>query len=1137
MTKRKQPYEFDVSISVAGEERPLAKSLAELLRAKGLSVFYDEYYKARLWGKDEREFEKIYGPLSRFVAPFVSKHYVRKKWTRFEFDTALREEATRDSESILPIRVDDSRLPGLHDGRFYLSVKDNTIAEIAACIFEKSRPATRSSVIEATSGTARRMTRTVAILSSDAKRALGVIVVSKLPLPLGFYASLFPDIDWKTHCRILKKYKLIGATTSQLTPSRNAVKAIRSDNLEWQLVSELWSKRLEELREHYDIAMYLAVHYASERRWDEAVVVLADVANNGLYGGTNESYYDFLQKFSLEKVLRGLKPLSRIKLYHALAICAAHNGDFPEALNWFANVRRESTRARDKHWIGQYYLNSGVALDLSGDSKRATKAFEKAIEHGKKYDEPSIVGRSLGNLAQIKMRQDEPDAAIDLMRQSTAWKRKAGDPVGCATSVAQLGSIEANRGNLQLALKHFSEAEALFAEQGMTYEQAKTAFIIGNVYVDLGQHGNALKAYRRAHRLANDEDCLELRLLAFQGIGKANHLLGRFEEIEREFQELLNAPSTKGHSPSQLTAYHGLGLAQMFLGRHEVGRTNLKRALYLARKYNEPQWAVKALVGMAGTIEDGALRMAAGAALARLAAVETRRQWWPAAARLWNLAGDSFARDSRLIEAEQAFCSATQCYRNSKDAPETIIASFFKLYAWRWQCQFYDRALETLEQAESVAAIHEADGELLKVIDERGLALQKLGRLDEAISLHERAVRLAHEKQLPTQLRISLNNQGQALRRLRRYDDAFIAFDQAEDLARQADEYAAALGTMINHGLALEEHGNAPGASSLLRKARDEAKRRGLLAEYATSLEALGNLAWRRSRLDDAEKLYRQALGVAKGHNMPAIGAEIAVNLASLLATSRKPKPALRLLEKAQSYFAQMNEPYVCHEKLAALYQTTGNNEAAKAHWELARDFALAMGNKDYVAICSSNLAGLYFETKDYAAAEKDLETAIANEADIKLQVPLLTQLLRVQLAQNNEAKAQPLFQQINEVANAHNLHEVIVDVHVHAADFDWRGDKESKLAALKAYLVALVETLAHLGERASHGLVRHIVSKLRDPSHAPSESDFDSLLDDLRKVLPHPTKGKEQLTRMLMWPFETARRLLPPIGNEARLH
>ena len=43
---------YDVTISFAGEDRPVAERLASLLVTKGLNVFYDEYERANLWGKD-----------------------------------------------------------------------------------------------------------------------------------------------------------------------------------------------------------------------------------------------------------------------------------------------------------------------------------------------------------------------------------------------------------------------------------------------------------------------------------------------------------------------------------------------------------------------------------------------------------------------------------------------------------------------------------------------------------------------------------------------------------------------------------------------------------------------------------------------------------------------------------------------------------------------------------------------------------------------------------------------------------------------------------------------------------------------------------------------------------------------------
>ena len=42
---------YDIAISFAGEDRPIAERLASLLVTQGLNVFYDAYEQPNLWGK------------------------------------------------------------------------------------------------------------------------------------------------------------------------------------------------------------------------------------------------------------------------------------------------------------------------------------------------------------------------------------------------------------------------------------------------------------------------------------------------------------------------------------------------------------------------------------------------------------------------------------------------------------------------------------------------------------------------------------------------------------------------------------------------------------------------------------------------------------------------------------------------------------------------------------------------------------------------------------------------------------------------------------------------------------------------------------------------------------------------------
>jgi hypothetical protein len=48
----KGDLKYDVALSFAGEDRQIAARLAKLLKGRDISVFYDKYEQANLWGKD-----------------------------------------------------------------------------------------------------------------------------------------------------------------------------------------------------------------------------------------------------------------------------------------------------------------------------------------------------------------------------------------------------------------------------------------------------------------------------------------------------------------------------------------------------------------------------------------------------------------------------------------------------------------------------------------------------------------------------------------------------------------------------------------------------------------------------------------------------------------------------------------------------------------------------------------------------------------------------------------------------------------------------------------------------------------------------------------------------------------------------
>lgn len=132
------PSNFDVAISFAGTERELAERLAEILRAAGISVFYDNFYPEHLWGKNLTAFlDEIYRKRAKFCVVFVSTKYKERNWTIHELRSAQAKALEQKGrEYILPVKVDDTELDGLPPNVGYIGISVG-IEKIAELLIKK----------------------------------------------------------------------------------------------------------------------------------------------------------------------------------------------------------------------------------------------------------------------------------------------------------------------------------------------------------------------------------------------------------------------------------------------------------------------------------------------------------------------------------------------------------------------------------------------------------------------------------------------------------------------------------------------------------------------------------------------------------------------------------------------------------------------------------------------------------------------------------------------------------------------------------------------------------------------------------------------------------------------------------------
>lgn len=123
--KKNEEKDYDIAISYASQQRYYVETVAELLKNKGVKVFYAPFEEIDMWGRDiEKYLYDTYFSKAKTCLMFISKEYKASKWCEIESQMAFARQE-KQGLYILPVRFDDTMLPGLNSSLLFLNVASN----------------------------------------------------------------------------------------------------------------------------------------------------------------------------------------------------------------------------------------------------------------------------------------------------------------------------------------------------------------------------------------------------------------------------------------------------------------------------------------------------------------------------------------------------------------------------------------------------------------------------------------------------------------------------------------------------------------------------------------------------------------------------------------------------------------------------------------------------------------------------------------------------------------------------------------------------------------------------------------------------------------------------------------------------
>ena len=130
--------QYEVALSFAGEEREYVENVARALHSRGIKVFYDDFEQVRLWGTNlVEELHDVFENRADLAVMFISENYIEKAWPTHERRSILSRSIQEKCAYVLPVRFDDTPVPGLLTSISYVRAKKYTPAGLAVIIAEK----------------------------------------------------------------------------------------------------------------------------------------------------------------------------------------------------------------------------------------------------------------------------------------------------------------------------------------------------------------------------------------------------------------------------------------------------------------------------------------------------------------------------------------------------------------------------------------------------------------------------------------------------------------------------------------------------------------------------------------------------------------------------------------------------------------------------------------------------------------------------------------------------------------------------------------------------------------------------------------------------------------------------------------
>jgi tetratricopeptide (TPR) repeat protein/transcriptional regulator with XRE-family HTH domain len=330
-----------------------------------------------------------------------------------------------------------------------------------------------------------------------------------------------------------------------------------------------------------------------------------DAARRGL-----EGLYD---QHLLAEPAPGRYQLHDLLREHARVLAAADNpAESDEAACRLLDYYVHTAVAAGRHfvpWAGAYrrpppgrppaHAPDVSALGRAGgwlDAERANlhAAANHAADHARSRHAIAIPAAMSGFLA----ARGHWDQSAAMHQNALAAARRAGDRLGEADTLGQLGLLRREMGDYPAAAASLALTLALYGEAGDLLGQAFALNQLGFLHMLTGDYPAAAASHQRARVLARSASARLAEAVALLGLGLVQQLTGDYPAAAASHQQALTLFRDFNDPAGQASALNCLGLVQQETGDYPAAAASQQQSLALCRDLGDQlgqAWALNDL--------------------------------------------------------------------------------------------------------------------------------------------------------------------------------------------------------------------------------------------------------------------------------------------------------------------------------------------------------------------------------------------------------------------------------------------------------------------------------------------------------------------------------------------------------------